>query len=248
MRVYTSANQGDFGALFNVTRDNIASYERGTEPKISFLASVADHFHITLEDLIHTPLSPEKLNKGAESVPAADNFVTIPVVSIEAAAGGGATNPDYIDQEDILLIPRKRVKPGKKCLCIKIKGHSMTPTLQDNGYVIIRLLDTADWYGIKDKHIHVVTDREGNTYIKRVRNHLRDRGYITLKSDNPEKNIYPDIIIEGKDILNIWFVEYYLSGNLPDFYEQYDNRLDQIEDEMSEVRLSLKKIGEKLGV
>lgn len=57
LRSYTGLSQQDFGILFKVSRDNIASYERGTEPKIEFISSIVNYFHIGYSDFIHTDIS-----------------------------------------------------------------------------------------------------------------------------------------------------------------------------------------------
>ena len=65
LRVLCGVNQAEFGKKFGLTRDNIASYERGTEPKIDILARIVSYFHISFEDLIHIDLEN---SKGAEIV------------------------------------------------------------------------------------------------------------------------------------------------------------------------------------
>jgi transcriptional regulator with XRE-family HTH domain len=57
LRDYSDESQEAFGDIFGLTRDNIASYERGTEPKLSFLMDVAGHFHIKLDDLVSCDLN-----------------------------------------------------------------------------------------------------------------------------------------------------------------------------------------------
>lgn len=59
-------NQAVFGQLFNCTRDNIASYERGTEPKLETLQSIVNYFHITLDDIYTKDLSQESALKDAQ--------------------------------------------------------------------------------------------------------------------------------------------------------------------------------------
>lgn len=56
-----SLTQGKFSALFGVSRDNIASYERGTKPKMDFIARVVDYFHITYDDFIGSALDERSL-------------------------------------------------------------------------------------------------------------------------------------------------------------------------------------------
>lgn len=56
LRKRSGLTQEAFGKLFNVTRENIASYERGVEPKLSFLIHVSDHFQVKMDDLVKIDL------------------------------------------------------------------------------------------------------------------------------------------------------------------------------------------------
>jgi len=49
--------QEDFGKVFGLTRGNVASYERGTEPKIETLIKIVNYFDITVEDVVKKKLS-----------------------------------------------------------------------------------------------------------------------------------------------------------------------------------------------
>ncbi len=54
LRNYLHLTQADFGKIFSKTRSNIDSYERGNaKPDDVFKKSLADHFGISLEILIH---------------------------------------------------------------------------------------------------------------------------------------------------------------------------------------------------
>jgi transcriptional regulator with XRE-family HTH domain len=57
IRIHRGLNQEEFGALFKLSRDNIASYERGIEPKLDVLASIGKILHISLDDLVTTDLA-----------------------------------------------------------------------------------------------------------------------------------------------------------------------------------------------
>lgn len=68
LRASINLNQEPFGELFGLSRDNIASYERGTEPKLTTLVKIVNYFHISLDDIVNVKLS-ENLgsNLGANS-------------------------------------------------------------------------------------------------------------------------------------------------------------------------------------
>lgn len=51
IRTHLHLGQGAFAQIFGVTRDMIASYERGFKPKLPFLKSLMDYFSISLDEL-----------------------------------------------------------------------------------------------------------------------------------------------------------------------------------------------------
>lgn len=173
----------------------------------------------------------------------------IPIADIKAAAGGGYMNTEVLRTSEFIQLPPALAKSGKY-LCVRIKGHSMSPTLQDGGYVVIRLLDRGEWGSLVSDRVYVVTDSEGKTYLKRVRNRLAN-GFIVLTSDNPDKATYPNFNLQEPEILTIWYVEWYLSAKLPNIHNTFESRLADLEatveainrrfEELERVELKVKK-------
>lgn len=66
IRNHIHATQESFGRMFGVTRDVIASCERGFKPKLPFLNDLTEYFSITLEALTEYDLKehPELLGKN----------------------------------------------------------------------------------------------------------------------------------------------------------------------------------------
>jgi transcriptional regulator with XRE-family HTH domain len=56
LRHVKNLNQEEFGALFGLSRDNIASYERGIEPRLDVLSLIGKKLHIQLDALLNTDL------------------------------------------------------------------------------------------------------------------------------------------------------------------------------------------------
>lgn len=170
--------------------------------------------------------------------------VHVPVVHIEAAAGAGAFNVDFTEDVDILALP-KSFLPKTNCLryCIDIRGESMEPTLLDKTRIVIRLLDRSDWAGVRSGSVYVVTDREGLTYVKRVRNRLKARGVLVLTSDNPDQDHYHAFELEEAEIQHIWAVELYIADHIPPIAPRFDGmraELDALRDRLDEMELRLK--------
>lgn len=145
-----------------------------------------------------------------------EDYTAIPVVGIEAAVGFGAANADYIDKSQLIYLPKNMLRSQRDRLCIKVSGDSMEPTLYNNSRIVVRLLDEGDWEYIQNNEIHVVTDREGQTYIKRLTNNLRTTGEIILRSDNENQQLYKPFTMSEEDIFRIWAVELYLVQKVSD--------------------------------
>ena len=91
----------------------------------------------------------------------------------------------------------------------------MSPTLQDGGYAIIRFLDRSEWAKMPDERIFVVSDMEGKSYLKRVKNRFK-KGFIVLKSDNPDQASYPNFNLTAEEILAQLLTARDRLGDFPD--------------------------------
>ena len=165
----------------------------------------------------------------------------IPITDISVAAGAGAFNSDYIEKVDSLRLPGLLIKNGATYLCVKIKGPSMSPTLQDGGYVIIRHLDKSEWAKMPDERIFVVSDNDGKSYLKRVKNRFK-QDFIVLKSDNPGQATFPNFNLTSAEINSIWYVEWYLTAKMPNIHDNYYTRLRKLEEIVDDLQQSHSKI------
>ena len=168
----------------------------------------------------------------------------VPILDIKAAAGGGYINHEPLDENDVLRLPRHMVKSGNH-MCIRVKGTSMAPTIQDGGYVVIRHLDKSEWLNMLNERVYVVVDNEGKTYLKRVKNRFSgEKGFIVLSSDSPDKASHPTFNFHPEEIAHIWYVEWYFTAKMPNIHDQYYSRVSSLEDKVDiltdEVR-SIKK-------
>lgn len=171
-------------------------------------------------------------------VPVVDDpeMVNVPVVDISVAAGSGIYNTDHITEMDCIRFPKSMIKGHQNYLCVRIKGESMVPTLQDGGYLVIRLLDRGEWQYIQDGHVHVVSDTEGRAFVKRLKNRLKEYGLIVCKSDNPDPMGYPSFNLMENEINTIWHAEWYISARMPNIHETYYKKVSEMEDAMDNMR------------
>ncbi len=147
---------------------------------------------------------------------AIENAVAVPVLPVEAAAGSGAFNMDYHEDVDTLLLPKSFLSPTRRArYCIDVRGESMEPTLMDRTRLVIRQLDRAEWGTIRDGAVYVVTDCDGKTFVKRIRNRLKERGVLRLMSDNPDHEQYKTFELSETEILHVWKIELYIADQMP---------------------------------
>ncbi|MDL2254994.1 helix-turn-helix transcriptional regulator [Parabacteroides sp. OttesenSCG-928-K15] len=178
-----------------------------------------------------------------------DLFAEIPVVDISMAAGDGFLNGDFVDVSDFILLPKSWIKDGRLYLCGKIKGDSMHPTLQNDSYLIMRLLNRSEWADVKDGYVYVLSTREGKTVVKRTKNRLKEHGFIVCSSDNPDKIGYPNFNLEEEEINTIWYAEWYISAKMPNIHETYyekqsklEDKVDNIISEFEQIKKSFKRL------
>lgn len=162
--------------------------------------------------------------------------VPIPMADISVAAGSGSFNSVQAEDVECIQMPGHMLKGGFEYLCVRIKGISMMPTLQDGGYLIVRLLDRSEWKDIRDNHIYIVTDREGRAFVKRVKNRLKEHGLIVCVSDNPDKMAFPGFNLTEDEINTVWYVEWYFTPKMPNIHETYYNKVGQLEESYNELR------------
>ena len=113
----------------------------------------------------------------------------IPVFE-SVSAGFGAYASDYI--VDYIPIYIKNPADAKDMLCIKVKGDSMYPKIEDGDIVVVRKQSSVDSGSIA---VVLIDNEEG--LVKKV---VYNENLIELISINPE---YAPKRFEGKDVLRV---------------------------------------------
>lgn len=266
LREQAKETQDKTATALGLTRSTLANYENGENlPKIDVGVKILQHFSISFEELMNEDLQQAHLSKKsgqlksielkhheplqisytAESNAAYEEIlVPVPITDISVAAGSGIYNQDYVSNVDAIRLPTTLLKKGNTYLCVKIKGPSMAPTLQDGGYVIIRLLDKGEWARMADERVYVVADNEGRSYLKRIKNRFK-QGFIVLRSDNPDQASFPNFNLTTEEINSVWIVEWYFTAKMPNVHDQYYTRLQRLEDRVEEVLNGIQKTNAK---
>lgn len=249
-----------------------SNYENGTsKPNFDDLIKIINYFGVTASDLLEADLEKGKVIAGADitkieekgkvigkpignplapysnimlNEPEAEygEKGLIPITDISVAAGSGIFNDHHPENTEFLRLPPSLLKRGATYISVLIKGPSMSPTLQDGGYVIIRLMDRSEWAKMPDERIFVVSDREGKSYLKRVKNRFK-QGFIVLKSDNPDQASFPNFNLQADEINSIWYAEWYFTAKMPNVHDQFYSRLQRLEDKVEDLITGRAKIG-----
>lgn len=170
------------------------------------------------------------------------DVVKIPVVDISLAAGlNGFINSSNIDIENYFTLPVSLVKRGATYVCGRARGESMSPTIFDGNWVILRLLDRSEWLEMTNEHVYAITDVNDRSFLKRVKNRF-SKGYIVCTSDNLDKVNYQNFNLNAEEICSIWHAEFNISAKMPNINSTYFDRLRDLEDQMSEVMNMIRRI------
>ena len=221
-----------------------------TDIQSKWLLPIADNFpHLNIDWLITGRGSMLKEKEVAFQEPQlaiSADIQRIPIVDLSVTAGSGYINPNYVEEIDSIAMPVTMLKNGKQNLCVRVKGHSMLPSILDGGYLIIRMLDRSEWEGIRDNYVYVVSDVEGKAYVKRLKNRLKQHGFIVCMSDNADKLNYPNFNIEEDEINSVWYAEWYFSAKIPNIQETYYRKQAELEDRMDELTNHFKELERRI--
>ncbi len=66
LRNINGLTQPQLGEIIGVSRDNIASYERGTAPPVDILHKIVNYFNVSFNDLIEKDLSKQQINEASD--------------------------------------------------------------------------------------------------------------------------------------------------------------------------------------
>lgn len=237
VKEYGNGRNTTFASLVGTSEGNIRGYiNKGVLPKQDILEKIVKSLGINANWLV-TGEGP-MINDKKPASGGGEDLLSIPIVDIGAAAGVvGYENSDYLEVVDRIEMPYQMVNRRATYFCIRVRGESMSPTMLDSGYLVVRLLEPAEWRDIINNHVYVISTRDGATYVKRVRSRLQDRGFIVCMSDNADKAMYPNFNIYEQELHSVLRAEWYFTAKMPNIQETYYKRIDNLEarcDDMQE--------------
>jgi transcriptional regulator with XRE-family HTH domain len=199
--------QEEFAQKLRIKRSLLGAYEEErADPRMEVLEAVADMFKLSLDDLLRKDISEGKATylskRRAQKL--ANGRADIPFVPVKAAAGylAGFADPEFIDELNTFTLP---MLSGGDYRAFEIVGDSMMPT--PSGSVIVgEKVENLD--DIKSNNTYVVVSKTDGIVYKRVMKNGRQKGKLTLVSDNPA---YQPYNVSAEDILEVWQAQMILS-------------------------------------
>lgn len=195
LRESKSLSQADFGKLFDYSRDNIASYERGTDPKIDLIQKIVNYFHISFDDFINNELSTiteSDMTKKDVLAEPTNEFVLrtdtreakqiIPLYDHLGAASLTRVFEGHQNIIDYITIPNLPKSDG----ALYITGDSMYPLLKSGDIAIYKRLHDMV-HGILFGEMYILSvriDDDLTTVVKFVQKSERGEEWIKLVSQN----------------------------------------------------------------
>jgi transcriptional regulator with XRE-family HTH domain len=150
-----------------------------------------------------------------------ENVVFVPVKARAGYLDGSG------DKEFIKSLPTYSL-PGLKSgtfRMFEVDGLSMYPTLSSGDIVICSNVEQLQ--DVRDDRLHVIVTKNDGIVVKRVLNRLVKDSKLILKSDNyKDRELYPTIVCDPGDVLEVWYCTGFLSRQMRPPAETYNRLLD----------------------
>jgi len=190
VRTILNLTQQELAEALGVTVTSIRRYEYGTtqiSKKTAFalkgLFGVNPTWLLTGEGEMFLPTedgpTPEKILRA---FPQTRGVLPVPVINLQVPAGFPEMPLEDEQIQDYLYLPFGEAPSD--AIAVKVKGHSMSPTIEDGEYVIFLPAGMTD---VKSGDIVIVRNEWNELILKRFREKY---GEMFLVSDNPK---YPTI-------------------------------------------------------
>jgi len=164
-------------------------------------------------------------------------LIDVPIIDISAAGSSesGFFAQDFPETVMHIQLPDIMLKRGKKHIGITVINDSMYPTLQVNDTLIV---SESDVYSIRDGYIYVIVSKERGIVVKRLKNRIRELGFITCRSDN---RLYKSFDIAESDIVSLFEVVCKLSHNLSNETDSVMEIIGKLEDRINNLEAKISK-------
>ncbi|MCL6217375.1 helix-turn-helix domain-containing protein [Zunongwangia pacifica] len=233
-------SQQAFAELFELKRGTLGAYEEErSEPRIETIIKIANHFSITIDDLLTKELTVNKLLKFKDDLALQgsfhkEKFTAIPCITPKTEADYALyyDKPHFIEDLPKLHLP---VHPDKKYRAYLISNLEMTnndKTYCPKDVIIGEKIEPNDFTKI-DNSTLVIALVHGKVLFRKF---YYSASKIILRATNT--NI-EDIEVESDEIKEMWHVCYTFFRRLP------ENNNNEIEQKLNFLEQEFMKLKEK---
>ena len=165
----------DLSRELGITSPSITGWKiRGAIPRADLAVKTAKILGTTTEYLIEGDAEYFNLDSGKPTKLTENSFV-VPYLDQDLSAGKGLPLPDSDSKIGLICVPESLREYKENIGVLRVKGDSMTPTL-NNGDLII-----CDTCGYDNGEGIYAIRLNGNGYVKRIQ---VGKGELIIKSDN----------------------------------------------------------------
>lgn len=202
-RIEKDLTQKQLAAKVGIKQPTLSELERGDSAGTTMVASFAAALGVNalwLETGKGEKHAPQELKKVIAVDEDDKSFIQIRKVKLRLSAGITGFLPDQdVGDDSSISIPRKWIEAkglfAENLLAVKVRGESMSPSLNEGDTVVINTADIKPSDGIV-----FAVNYEGEAVIKRL---SRDAGEWWLISDNPDQRKYHRKICRGNECIII---------------------------------------------
>ncbi|MDT0677535.1 helix-turn-helix domain-containing protein [Autumnicola musiva] len=233
-------SQQAFAGMFELKRGTLGAYEEGrSEPRIETIIKIASHFNISIDDLLTTELTINKLLKFKNDLAPERTLNTeyFPEVSCIVPASEQDyiryfDKPHFIEGLPCLRLP---VNPDRKFRAYVLTNMEMTGndrSLRPNDIVIGEKIATEKFSNIES----------GSLVLGLMQDWLFLRKFyisgekVILRAANKDID---DTEIKLADLKELWLVKYSILSRAPGSSSALANKLDYLEQEFKKLKEQL---------
>lgn len=181
-----------------VTQQDITSLERRDSKRSQHAPAICAALGVDLTYML-TGVGPRPGTAADEAPHPSEKYeFATRVYGAVLSAGNGSTHWEHEEIEGShaftrTYLQRRRLKI-ENCRILTIEGDSMLPELRD-GFIV--MIDISDCLPIKSGKIYALSF-DGEQRIKRLFPQVD--GSLLIRSDNPDKNRYPDEVVQPEHL------------------------------------------------
>ena len=241
IRSIKGLSQQAFAELFDLKRGTLGAYEEGrSEPKIETIINVANYFSITIDDLLTSELTVNKLLrfKGDlavdDTLVVGEQFAKVPCITEHNIKSylDYFDKPQFISDLPHLSLPINNEKTFRAYTVTNLEMTNHDQGLYPKDVVVGELVPKSVYKKLNNGTI-VLALVNDELVLRRL--YISDKSVI-LRAEH--KNI-DDKIFDLKAVKELWRVRYVFFRRMPEFTDAVEDRLILLEQEFVKLRNKL---------